>query len=51
MIILDFWWQLLLGGVLVYLLCNINYAVLISKTFKKKERLIYQPFHFICYYL
>ena len=37
MIILDFWWQLLLGGVLVYLLCNINYAVLISKTFKKKD--------------
>ena len=42
MIILDFWWQLLLGGVLVYLLSNINYAVLISKTFKKKERLILQ---------
>ena len=37
MIILDFWCQLLLGGVLVYLLCNINYAVLISKTFKKKD--------------
>lgn len=37
MVIFDFWWQLLLGGVAVYLICNINYAVLISKTFKKKD--------------
>ena len=26
MIILDYWWQLLVGGLVVYFLCNINYA-------------------------
>ncbi len=37
MIILDYWWQLLVGGLVVYFLCNINYAVLISKGFKKQD--------------
>ena len=35
--ILDFWWQLLLGGIAVYLFCNVNYAVLISKFKMKKD--------------
>lgn len=37
MIIFDYWWQLLLLGAAVYLLCNINYAVIISKLFKKQD--------------
>lgn len=37
MLILDYWWQLLVGGLAVYFLCNVNYAVLISKIFKKQD--------------
>ena len=37
MIIFDFWWQLLLGAVLVYLVCNTNFAIILSKGVKKKD--------------
>ena len=37
MIILDFWWQLLLGALLVYLVCNTNIAIILSKCIKKKD--------------
>ena len=37
MIILDFWWQLLLGALLVYFVCNTNFAIILSKGVKKKD--------------
>ena len=37
MVILNFWWQLLLGAVLVYLVCNTNFAIILSKGIKKKD--------------
>lgn len=37
MIILDFWWQLLLGALIVYFLCNTNFAIIISKGIKHKD--------------
>ena len=37
MVILDYWWQLLLGALLVYLVCNTNFAILISKNVKNKD--------------
>ncbi len=37
MVILDYWWQLLLGALLVYLVCNTNFAILISKNIKNKD--------------
>lgn len=37
MILSDIWWQTLLGGIAVYLFCNINFAVIISKCLKKQD--------------
>ena len=37
MVILDYWWQLLVGGLFVYLVCNTNFAILISKNIKHKD--------------
>lgn len=37
MVILDYWWQLLLGALLVYFVCNTNFAILISKNVKDKD--------------
>jgi len=37
MVILEFWWQLLLGAVAVYLVCNTNFAIIISKNIKNKD--------------
>ena len=37
MILLDFWWQLLLGAIAVYLICNTNFAIIISKNIKDKD--------------
>ena len=37
MIILDYWWQLLVGALLVYFVCNTNFAILISKNIKHKD--------------
>ena len=37
MVILDYWWQLLVGALFVYLVCNTNFAILISKNIKNKD--------------
>lgn len=37
MVVLDYWWQLLLGALLVYFVCNTNFAILISKNVKDKD--------------
>lgn len=37
MVILNFWWQLLVAGLAVYLFCNINYAVIFSRNFKHQD--------------
>jgi glycerol-3-phosphate acyltransferase PlsY len=37
MIILNYWWQLLLAGVAIYMLCNINFAIIFSKKFKHTD--------------
>jgi len=37
MIILTYWWQLLIAGLCVYLICNINFAVIFSKKIKHQD--------------
>ena len=37
MIILQFWWQLLIAGLFMYLISNINYAIILSKLVKKQD--------------
>ncbi|HPG92358.1 MAG TPA: glycerol-3-phosphate 1-O-acyltransferase PlsY [Clostridia bacterium] len=37
MIILNYWWQLLVAGLGVYLICNINFAVIFSKKIKHQD--------------
>ncbi|MEG1528089.1 MAG: glycerol-3-phosphate 1-O-acyltransferase PlsY [Clostridia bacterium] len=37
MIILDYWWQLALIGIAIYLLSNINYAIIFTKRFARQD--------------
>lgn len=37
MLILNYWWQLLLFGIAIYLISNVNYAIILTKIFKKQD--------------